>query len=195
MKRIILFAVGFLLVCPVIMAENKLKKEPAKEAHINWLTIDELQVKMREKPKKVYMDMYTDWCGWCKKMEASTFSNPDVIKYMNEHFYCVRFNAERRDTFRFMGKQYYFEPEKKVNNLAFELMRGQLSYPTSIFFEELFQNAQPVAGYQDVKGMELLLKFFGENSVKNQQQWLDSQKNCKPTWVVAPDPVAPPAGH
>ena len=195
MKRIILFAVGFLLVCPVIMAENKLKKEPAKEAHINWLTIDELQVKMREKPKKVYMDMYTDWCGWCKKMEASTFSNPDVIKYMNEHFYCVRFNAERRDTFRFMGKQYYFEPEKKVNNLAFELMRGQLSYPTSIFFEELFQNAQPVAGYQDVKGMELLLKFFGENSVKNQQQWLDYQKNFKPTWVVAPEPVAPPAGH
>ena len=196
MKRIIFFAITFLMVCTATMSWGKIKKEPGKEAHINWLTIDELQVKMKEKPKKVYMDMYTDWCGWCKKMEAGTFTNPDVINYMNEHFYCLRFNAERKDTFRFMGKQYYFDPEKRVNNLAYELMRGQLSYPTSIFMEEFYQNPQPVAGYQDIKGIELLLKFFGENSVKSQEQWLNYQKNFKPAWVTGNEAaVTPPQAH
>ncbi len=194
MKRIILFAVALLMMSPVVMAERKKAPSPT-EAHIVWLTMDELQVKMKEKPKRVYMDMYTDWCGWCKKMEATTFSNPDVIKYMNENFYCVRFNCERKDTFRFMGKEYYFDPAKKTNTLAADLMRGQMSYPTSVFMEPYYQNPMPVPGYQDVRGMELLVRFYCEVSVKNQQQWEAYQKSFKPTWAGSSEPITPPAGH
>src|SRR5690606_20911058 len=89
---------------------------------INWLTIDEVQVAMKKQPKKVYMDVYTDWCGWCKVMDRKTFSNKDVIKYMNKHFYAVKFNAERQDSIRFLGKWYGFQPENRANALAVELM-------------------------------------------------------------------------
>jgi thiol:disulfide interchange protein len=39
-------------------------------ATINWMTWDEAvaQSKIDEKPKKVFIDFYTAWCGWCKRM-------------------------------------------------------------------------------------------------------------------------------
>ncbi len=195
MKRIIILATALLMFCGAAMAEKKITPGPAKEAGINWLSMDDLQVKMKANPKKVYMDMYTDWCGWCKKMEASTFSNPDVIKYMNENFYCVRFNAERKDTFRFMGKEYFFDPAKRANTLAADLMRGALSYPTSIIMEERYQNPQPIAGYLAVPDFEAIVKYFGGNIYKG-QKWEDYKKTFVPAWKNLDEgPAAPPPGH
>ncbi|NDC40258.1 MAG: DUF255 domain-containing protein [Chitinophagia bacterium] len=191
MKRYILIAAALFSLCSTAFAERKM---PPKEEGIHWLTLDELQVKMKQEPKKVYMDMYTDWCGWCKRMEATTFSNADVINYMNANFYCVRFNAERRDTFRFLGTQYYFDPEKRVNTLAFNLLGGKLSYPTSVIMEERYQNPQPIPGYLDVNQMELILRFFGDNVYKK-TQFPDYQKNFKATWNAGTTATPPPTGH
>lgn len=188
MKRIILFAVAILMMSPAMMAQKA-------EGGIKWLTIDELQVKMKENPKRVYIDMYTDWCGWCKKMEAITFTNPNVIKYMNENFYCVRFNAERKDVIYFMGKQYAFDPEKKMNALAAQWIGPSVSYPTSVFMEKFYQNPMPIPGYQDVRGMEMFVRFFAEVSVKNQEQFNAYQKSFKPSWAALDMPVTAPAGH
>ena len=206
MKRILLALMAMMVLSPALMASDKKKKaaeqksEAAKTpeaaskenkdaSEINWLSIDEVQAKMRQEPRKVFMDMYTDWCGWCKRMEATTFHNPNVVKYMNEKYYCVRFNAERKDTIRFMGKYYYFDPEKKANTLAYEFMRGQLSYPTGIFLEERFQNPIPVPGYQDVKTWEVIVKYIGDNAYKG-QNFQDYQKSFISGWDM--DPAAAP---
>ena len=74
---------------------------------INWMTWDEavaLQTKERLEynkdnkanppPKKMFLDIYTDWCGWCKKMDASTFKNSQVIEIMNRYYYPVKLDAE-----------------------------------------------------------------------------------------------------
>lgn len=184
MKRILLVVLAVFLSAPAFIASAKGNNPDAAEtgnAEIHWISIDELQAKMREQPRKVYMDIYTDWCGWCKVMEKKTFTNANVIKYMNEKFYCVRFNAERQDTIRFMGKNYPFDASHKGNTLAVELMRGQMSYPTSIIMEERFQNPQPIPGYQDVPTIEKILKYFGENTYKS-QPWPEFEKSYKPTW-------------
>jgi thioredoxin-related protein len=195
MKHYLVLAIALLLAAPAVSAKKKVTYEIPKETeHINWMSMDDLQYNMKKKPKKVFMDIYTDWCGWCKRMEATTFSNPEVVKYMNENYYCVRFNAERRDTFRFMGKSYFPDPEKKANTLAVELMRGKLSYPTFIIMEELFQNPQPVAGYMDAAQIEPVLKFFGSNSQKT-QRWEDFQKGFHGTWTNTATAEGAPAGH
>jgi len=148
---------------------------------IRWMTLDEVQVAMKKQPRKVYMDVYTNWCGWCKVMDRKTFSNKHVIRYMNEHFYAVKLNAEQQDSIRFLGKMYGFSPEHRANEFAVELMRGQMSYPTSIFIEENFQNPQPVPGYLDVAQMEMILKYFGGN-LHRSQPFDVYQKNFKGTW-------------
>jgi len=199
MKRILLFALAVLIVSPSLMARKKNPPTPpANEIH--WITsIDELQAKMQQSPKKVYIDMYTNWCGWCKKMEASTFQNPDVIKYINMNFYAVRFDAERQDVIHYMGKEYKFEPEHKMNGFAFELLKntpgGNISYPTSVIMLENFQSPTPIPGYMDVNQLETILTYFGDNMFRH-KQWPDYQKTYQPSWShgQAPD-MTPPAGH
>src|ERR1035441_704797 len=98
MKKILIFAFALLIVSPVFIAWKKTPLPSPEANEIHWITsIDELQAKMQQNPKKVYIDMYTGWCGWCKKMDATTFSNPALIKYMNNNFYAVKLDAERQD--------------------------------------------------------------------------------------------------
>src|SRR5580658_3407098 len=119
MKRVLLFAVAMLFISPFVIAKKKVPHAPKAAEEIHWITsIDELQAKMAQNPKKVYMDVYTGWCGWCKKMDATTFQNPDLIKYINTNFYAVRLDAERQDVINFQGKEYHYEPQYKANTFA-----------------------------------------------------------------------------
>jgi thioredoxin-related protein len=187
-----------LAISPAIYAGDK--KNAAAEAiednkEIHWLTLDEAQVKMKEAPRKLYMDVYTDWCGWCKKMDKTTFENPDVIKYMNEKFYAVKFNAEQQQDVRFLGKIYSYQAEQRCNELAAQLMGGRMSYPTSIIMMENFQNPQPIPGYQDVRTIEMLLKYLGDN-IYQTKKFDVYQKEFTPTWKVVENVGAnAPAGH
>lgn len=194
-------------ISPALYAQaGKTKKTAQKKAataadvpnnkEIHWITsIPELEAKMQKEPKKVYMDVYTDWCGWCKKMDVSTFSNPEVIKYMNTNYYAVKLDAERKDTIRFQGKEFHFEPQMRSHTFAVDLMQGKMSYPTTIIMLENFQNPQPIPGYLDVNQMETILTFMGNNTYKH-QAWAEYQKSYQPAWAkgVAAD-MSAPAGH
>jgi thioredoxin-related protein len=143
------------------------------------------------------MDVYTDWCGWCKVMDKKTFSNPDVIEYVNKNFYAVKLNAEQKDSIRFVGKMYGFAPEYRANMFAVELLRGQMSFPTSVVMEENFQNPMPIPGYLDVPTMEKIIKYLGENIYKS-KQFPEYEKGFTATWTEKASPAPPiggPLGH
>jgi thioredoxin-related protein len=184
MKRVLLITFFMLLAMPMALVNASPRKvAPPKpdDAEIHWLTIDELQVKMKEKPKKVYIDFYTGWCGWCKRMDATTMKNPQLVKYMNDNYYCVRFDAERKDTVWFMGKAYGFDEKNNANAFAVEYLKGKMSYPTIVIMLEFYQNPQPIPGYREVPFMEMLLKYFGDNIFKK-QSWDDYTKEFKGNW-------------
>jgi thioredoxin-related protein len=203
MKRVFFLAVVIMALPALVMAGGKTNKTspepaaaPANDNEIHWITnIDELQAKMQQHPKKVIVDLYTSWCGWCKKMDAATYSNPALIKYVNNNFYAVRFDAERQDTINFQGKQYFFIPQYKANSFALEMLKGQMSYPTTVIMLENFQSPQPYAGYMTVPQMETILTFYGDNVMRHQSGG-DYQKSYHPTWDhgAAPD-MTPPPGH
>ncbi|MBL7719576.1 MAG: DUF255 domain-containing protein [Flavipsychrobacter sp.] len=158
----VLFAFSF-LACST--PKNKVvtvsaEKQLPRVLEVNWMTLDEVQAAMKKEPRKVLIDFYTSWCGWCKVMDRKTYSNPDVIKYINEKFYAVKFDAERKDTVMFLGKAYSFPIGNNANELALELLQGRLSYPSTVFLTEGFQSPTVVPGYLDVGKMEMVLKFL-----------------------------------
>lgn len=141
----------------------------AAQTEINWMTWKDVETAQKQKPRKVYVDTYTDWCGWCKKMDASTFTHPEVVKYINENFYAVKFDAETKENISFNGKQYKYVPSggRGYNELAAELLNGQLSYPTSVYLDEKLNVIFPAPGYQDAKMFESVIHYVNSNSYKS----------------------------
>lgn len=135
---------------------------------VKWYTIEQADVLMKTAPRPLMVDMYTDWCGWCKHLMKTTFANPTVAGYLNAYFYPVRFDAEGRDTVVYNGKTYVNDEagDKGKHQLAKELMNGRMAFPTLVFVNTEYQ-AFAVPGYQDVKGFEPLMYFFAEEIYKN----------------------------
>lgn len=141
---------------------------------VEWLTWEEATtlVMNEENPKKVFVDIYTDWCGWCKKMDKDTFQNPEVATYMSENFYMVKLDGEGKDPIEYKGKTYKFVPSgrKGYHEFAAALMQGRLSYPTTIFLDEEMNMLSPVPGYQKPKPFLNIAKYFGDDIYK-EKDW------------------------
>src|SRR5581483_11863247 len=87
------------------------KPTAAEGNGIKWMNWNEMQEAQKKQPRKVVVDVFTEWCGWCKRMESSTFTNQEIIKYVNENFYAVKFDAETQSTIKFKDKEYKFIPQ------------------------------------------------------------------------------------
>lgn len=133
---------------------------------IKWLSWKEVQEAQKKQPRKVFVDVYTDWCGWCKRMDATTFSNPEIVKYINENYYAVKFDAETRESITFKGKEYKFVSSgyRGYNQLAAEILNGQLSYPTTVYFDENLDVIFPIPGYLEPKIFEAVISYIHTNS-------------------------------
>lgn len=141
---------------------------------VNWLSWDEAVAKASTdaEPKKIFVDVYTDWCGWCKKMDKDTFQNPEVAAYMTENFYMVKLDGEGKEPIEFKGKTYKFVPQgrKGYHEFAAALLQGRLSYPTTIFLDEEMNMLSPVPGYQKPEPFLNIAKYFGDNIYK-EKDW------------------------
>ena len=144
---------------------------------IQWVTFPEAIELSKRKPKKIFVDVYTNWCGWCKRMDQATFQNPEVAKYMNKNFYCIKFNAEGKEDVKFGDRVY--SNTKKTHLLARELLNNKMSYPTVVFLDERFSKLSPVPGYQAPEPFLNIAKFFGDNEYKTKTWQEYNAQNAK----------------
>jgi thioredoxin-related protein len=168
----------------------------ADTQNVNWLTWEEaLELNQKEK-RKFLVDVYTDWCGWCKKMEATTFSDEKISEYINENYYAVKFNAEQKSDIIYNNKVYQYVGGfgiKGVHELAKEIMRGKVSYPTVVFINSNLEVIQPIPGYQDVDNFEMIMTFFAEEQYMNKpwNQFVADYKRNKSGKVITPKDIQP----
>jgi len=117
---------------------------------LSWYSIEDLDKMKNLDGKKVMVDMYTSWCGWCKVMDKKTFTDKAVIDYLNEHFVLVKFNAEQREPVTFKGETYEWVKtgRKGVNKLAMKMMSGRLGYPTMVYLDSDKEVIKSSPGYK-----------------------------------------------
>ncbi len=135
---------------------------------IQWMTWEEAVMANEKAPKKIFVDIYTSWCGWCKKMDVTTFKDTAVVSYLNANFYPIKLNAEQKESILWKDKEYPWMPHKRdgVNKLAHELLDGQLSYPTYVLMDSAFSRILISPGYMEVPAMLKELKFAAEDHYK-----------------------------
>jgi thioredoxin-related protein len=169
MKRALIFLIimipGFLLT--------------GQKASVKWYTIEEAEKLAMTNPRPMLIDTYTDWCGWCKKLDKDTFSNPVIAEILNTKFYPVKFDAEGKTPVTFQGKKFINDGKSgAAHQLAVALLNGKLGYPNLVFLDNKLQLLTNVPGYQEPKDMEVLLSFIADK-IYEKQNFQDYQKAFK----------------
>jgi thioredoxin-related protein len=161
----------------------------AQGASIQWMSVNDLEAAQAQEPRKVMIDVYTQWCGPCKMMMANTFTNGDVIAYINENYYAVKFDAEGPDPVEFKGKTFSnptYVPNKRGRNGVHELSRAFNvgAYPTIVYLDENLDMIAPISGYKQPQQLELYLRFFDEawQTGTSQEEWDAFQQSFTPTF-------------
>ena len=175
MKRTLLL----ILILPAVITAFAQKPELTTNNKVKWYTIQEAEKLMKESPRPLFIDTYTDWCGWCKRMDQDTFANSVIAEILNTKFYPVKFDAEDKESVTFLGQNFINDGKAgRAHQLAVALLNGQLSYPTVVFLtmEDDKPGVSPVPGYRPAKEMEPLLSFFADKAYKK-TNWEEYQKS------------------
>lgn len=154
----------------------------AQDKIVPWMSFEEAIAKSKKdkQPKKIFIDIYTDWCGWCKRMDKDTFNNPEVAAYMTEKFYMVKLDGEEKKNIQFNGKSFKFvsSGRRGYHELAAGLMQGKMSYPTTVFMDESAGFITKVPGYNKPKQFLKIAKYIGEDIYKT-KDWQTYNQGSK----------------
>jgi thioredoxin-related protein len=149
---------ALLFACFLSAAAQAGDNNPKAAAQPTWLGFDAGMKEARRTNKKVFVDVYTDWCGWCKKMDKEVFSHAAVGPYLSEQYVLVRLNAESA------AKVSYKDTQSSEMELARKF--GVTGYPTSLFFEPNGDLITSLPGYVKADDFMAVLKYFAESHYK-----------------------------
>ena len=158
----------------VLVGSLLLLSNTSPDEGIQWLTWEEAMDMSKTESKKIFVDIYTDWCGWCKRMDATTFKDPQVVEYMNTHFYAVKLDAEQKEKIFFRDQEFKFVEagRRGVHTLAYSLLEGKMSYPSFVTLNEKFDRIAIMPGYKKPDQLLKELRFAAEDRYKN-TSWED----------------------
>jgi thioredoxin-related protein len=198
--RSIAILIGLGFISSFIISDNKEEHGP-----VNWITFQEAVKKCKTKPKPILIDIYTTWCGPCKMLSKNTFGNEKIAKYMNENFYCVKFDAEMRDTVKFTmmipdtlrdknnaikkigekPQEYVFvnpypaTVSRTTHQFAASILQGyQIAFPSVVFLSKEVKRLDVLQGYFPPEQFEPIVKFYGSESY-DKIKWEEYQKTFK----------------
>ena len=137
---------------------------------IKWYTFEEAVEMNKTEPRKFLIDVYTDWCGWCKVMDKKTFTDDKVKAYVNEHFYAVKLDAEQKEEITFNENKFEYVANagrRGIHTLAYSLLDGKMSYPSIVYLNEKFERIAIAPGYKTPEQIMTDLEFAAEEQYLN----------------------------
>jgi thioredoxin-related protein len=148
-------------ICQSFFLALSISLSAQEKDSVQWLTFEQLEDSLAVNPKKVFIDFYTDWCTYCRKMDRVVFTKPEVIKLLNDGYYAVRFDAETEAEITFSGQTFVNDQNGKsrrpIHQIAQLLaLRGdQFAPPTLVVLDE---NFNVTARYFEYLSSKQLLK-------------------------------------
>lgn len=142
----------------------------AQDAKINWISLEEAQKLNEKEPRKIMIDVYTDWCGPCKLMMKNTFTNQEIINFINANYYAVKFNGQGPNPVIFKGKTYSnpnfnekLGTRTRNSSHQFNGVLGTRAYPTLVFFDEKLNIIKNEVGYKTPDKLLPILRNISAN--------------------------------
>ena len=168
-----LMKVGALLVSMVLTASAlSLPAAAGQGPAVQWRGWDRGLEEARASGRPVIVDVYTDWCGWCRRMEANVYSQPEVRDYLSRKFVAIKLDAEASDAARYQGRAF------TSRSLAAQF--GVSGYPTTLFLRPAGEHLVSVPGYVDADRFLQVLRYIGDGHMDRGVTFQEFTKQSAP---------------
>jgi thioredoxin-related protein len=151
LRQLLIASMVLVILSPTVFSGEK--------ERLQWMSFDEGIAQAKKTNRKVLIDVYTDWCGWCKKMDKDTYIEENVSGYLQKNYVVIKLNAESSKKLTFQGKSY---TEQELAG-AF----GVTGFPTTIFLSSNGDPITSVPGYADAKRFSDIISFIAEDIYLN----------------------------
>ena len=151
---LILLLAGLIFCMPAFAGDEKAKTDSKKSpvTTIEWLSYDEGLLKAKKEGKHLFVDFTAKSCGWCRKMEKTTFVEPEIVKLLNNDFVAVKVWGDSKNELNIDG---YKITERNLTTKDFKV-RG---YPTFWFLDPAGAKLGAVSGYQPATNLKSYLEY------------------------------------
>lgn len=157
-----------ILLSAALLAAS-LAPHAAGAAEVRWRTWDAGLKEAASTGKPILVDVYTDWCGWCKRMDRDVYAKPEVSEYLAKHFVAIKLDAESKAPARYQGRS---ETGRSIAQ-GFRVT----GYPTTVFLRSNGEHLVNVPGYRPAPDFRVLLRYIGEDHIGRGVQWAVFSKN------------------
>lgn len=146
-----------------VQAQNEKLKTP------DWCEIEDAVKLNSVEPRKFLIYIYSDNCGWCRKMENETFSSDPVIDYINQNFYAVKINSNIKRDIQYDNRKFsYVAADPKTGNPAHHeflliLLQGRMAFPSIAYLDENMVFIEVQRGFKSIDPFRKYLAFINEN--------------------------------
>ena len=157
-------------------------------SQVKWMTLEQAIAAQQEKPKKIFIDFYADWCGPCKIMDKNTYGHQEIANFLNENYYAVKFDAEGKESVTVFGRIFSnpeFSSGKKRNSMHdFTKFMNVNSVPSIVFLDEQSMPITNINGFLTAKELDPYLRIISSDEYKkfkSREEWENYQRKMKST--------------
>ena len=141
-------------------------------SQVKWNTIEQSAKVSNSRNEKLYfIDFYTTWCGWCKKMDKDTFTDKVVAKILNTYFVPTKFDAEGDAAFSWNGVEYKgggvaANGRRVTHPFAQAVLGAKMGFPSFAIFDADRTLLTVVPGYSNAADFTVILWYFASGDYK-----------------------------
>lgn len=157
-------------------------------SQVKWMTLEQAIAAQQEKPKKIFIDFYANWCGPCKIMDKNTYGHQEIANFLNENYYAVKFDAEGKESVTVFGRIFSnpeFSSGKKRNSMHdFTKFMNVNSVPSIVFLDEQSMPITNINGFLTAKELDPYLRIISSDEYKkfkSRAEWENYQRKMKST--------------
>ncbi|MBA4311135.1 MAG: hypothetical protein C0417_00745 [Chlorobiaceae bacterium] len=160
MKKIISIISIIFIISAYGMAGNKVE--------LKWYKYNAGIAEAKKSNKKILLDVYTDWCKWCKKLDVEVYENDKVAAYLKKYYVLIKVNGEGSEKLKYK--------DNEISETQFTGAMGVTGYPTMFFLDSKGEPIEKLASFVPADKFLPIIKFFGEDYYKK-DKWETFYKN------------------